>query len=120
MVAQDVASDIGAAIDSASVADFIGRVRGLVIRPGDISYDEARLVRNGMIDRHPGLIVRCSGVADVVESVNFARDNGLVLSVRGGAHNVAGNAVNDGGLVIDLSEMRAAHVDPGARLARAQ
>jgi len=107
-------------LDETTIMDFIGRLRGPAILPGSDDYDEARSVRNGMIDRRPEIIVRCSGVADVVEAVNFARDNGLLLSVRGGAHNVAGNAVNDGGVVIDLSGMKAAHVDPVSRTARAQ
>ena len=107
-------------LDQAVVQEFIDRVRGPVLRPDDAGYDAARAVRNGLIDRQPALIVRCSGVADVVDAVNFARDHGLLLSVRGGGHNVAGSAVNDGGLVIDLSAMRGVRVDPGARTVRAQ
>ena len=99
---------------------FFGGLRGRVLRPGDDGYDEARAVQNGLIDRRPALIVQCSGAADVIAAVNFARDHGLLLSVRGGGHNVAGNAVNDGGLVIDLSRMRAVHVDPRAKTARVQ
>ena len=78
-------------------------LRGQVIRPDDPAYDEARRVWNGMIDKYPALIARCTGTADVVAAVQFARANGLLVAVRGGGHNVAGNAVNDGGLVIDLS-----------------
>lgn len=107
-------------IDDAAIQEFAARVRGRVITPNDTDYDEARTVRNGLIDRHPALIVRCSGTADVVEAVDFARDNSLLLSIRGGAHNVAGNAVNDGGVVIDLSGMRGVWVDPEQRLVRAQ
>src|SRR5436190_8581540 len=95
-------------------------LRGQVLRPGDPGYDDARALWNGLIDRRPALIVQCSGAADVVDSVNFARDHGLLLSVKGGGHNVAGNAVNDGGLVIDLSRMRGVHVDPSTRRVRAQ
>ena len=73
---------------------------------------------NGLIDRHPALVVRCTGVADVLQAVAFAREHDLLLSVRGGGHNVAGTAVNDGGLVIDLSLMRGVHVDPATRTAR--
>ena len=99
---------------------FAAGVRGRVILPGDAGYDEARMVRNGLIDRHPAVIVQCSGTADVVEAVGFAREHGLVVSIRGGAHNVAGNAVNDGGIVIDLSGMRGVHVDPVGCTARVQ
>ena len=75
---------------------------------------------NGLIDRCPSLIARCSGIADVVAAVNFAREHDLLLSVRGGGHNVAGTAMNDGGIVIDLSAMRGVRVDPEARTVRAQ
>ena len=101
-------------------ADFAGALRGRVILPDDAAYGEARQIRNGLIDRHPAVIVQCQGTADVVASVGFARDHGLLLSVRGGGHNVAGNAVNDGGLVIDLSRMRSVQVDPERRIARVQ
>jgi FAD/FMN-containing dehydrogenase len=95
-------------------------VRGVVLRPDDDGYDDARSIWNGLIDRRPGLIVQCSGAADVVDCVNFAREQGLPLSIKAGGHNVAGNAVNDGGLVIDLSRMRSVHVDPAAGTARVQ
>jgi FAD/FMN-containing dehydrogenase len=91
-----------------------------VLRPGDDGYDDARAIWNGLIDRHPALIVRCSGAADVVRAVNFAREQGVLLSVRGGGHNVAGNAANDGGIVVDLSPMRGVRVDANTRTARAQ
>jgi FAD/FMN-containing dehydrogenase len=99
---------------------FVAGLRGSVVGPGDADYEEVRRVRNGLIDRRPGLIVRCSGTADVVAAVNFAREHDLLVSIRGGGHNVAGNAVNDDGLVIDLSEMRGVFVDPKARTARVQ
>jgi FAD/FMN-containing dehydrogenase len=107
-------------VDETAVQDFAGTLRGAVIQPSDPAYDEARTVRNGLIDRHPALIANCTGVADVVAAVNFAREHDLLLSVRGGGHNVAGNAVNDGGLVIDLSAMRGVWVDPAARTVRVQ
>ena len=100
--------------------EFVGSLRGRLLREGDEGYDEARRVQNGMIDRRPALIVQATGAADVIAAVNFARDHRLTLSVRGGGHNVAGNAVNDGGLVIDLSRMRGVHVDAKAKTARVQ
>jgi FAD/FMN-containing dehydrogenase len=99
---------------------FTMQVRGPVLGPEDPRYDEARGIWNGLIDRRPALIVQCTGAADVVDAVNFARDNDLLLSIKAGGHNVAGNAVNDGGLVIDLSQMRGVHVDPASRTVRAQ
>jgi FAD/FMN-containing dehydrogenase len=108
------------ALDAEAAQGFIEGVRGDVLRPGDSGYDEARAIWNGLFDRKPALIVRCSGVADVVDSVNFAREHDLLLSIRGGAHNVAGNAVNDGGLVIDLSRMRGIRVDPSTKTVRAE
>jgi FAD/FMN-containing dehydrogenase len=109
-----------AALDEQAVAELREGVRGPVLVPGDSAYDDARSIWNGLIDRRPALIVQCSGAADVVDAVNFARDHGLVLSIKAGGHNVAGNAVNDGGLVIDLSQMRGVHVDPEARTVRVQ
>jgi FAD/FMN-containing dehydrogenase len=105
--------------DATSIQDLSGRIRGTVLTPVSDAYDAARRIQNGMIDRRPALIVQCSGTADVVESVNFAREHHLLLSVRGGGHNVAGNAVNDDGLVIDLSGMRSVHVDAASRTVRA-
>jgi FAD/FMN-containing dehydrogenase len=109
-----------ATVDAAAIQGFAERVRGAVLTPSDPGYDEARAIWNGLIDRRPALIVQCSGAADVVDAVNFARDQNLLLSIKGGAHNVAGNAVNDGGIVIDLSQMRGVDVDPETRTARAQ
>lgn len=101
------------------IQQFAASLRGRLIRPGDAGYDEARAVWNGMIDRYPALIARCANVSDVVTAVNFAREHNLKVSVRGGGHNVAGHATNDGGLVIDLGPMNYVHVDPQARAARA-
>src|SRR5688572_27213430 len=89
-----------------AIQDFKAGLRGELLRPGDGDYDQARRVWNGMIDKHPALIARCAGVADVLRAVSFARERGLIVSVRGGGHNVAGSAVCDGGLVIDLSRMK--------------
>ena len=107
-------------LDSETIEAFVAGVRGAVLRPGDEGYDDARSIWNGLIDRRPALIVQCTGAADVVDAVNFARDQGLVLSVKGGGHNVAGNATNDDGLVIDLSGMRGVHVDPATAVVRAE
>lgn len=93
---------------------------GELLGPGDEGYDQARRVHNGMIDKHPGLIARCRGVADIVAAVNHARDREAEISICGGGHNVAGRAVTHGGVMIDLSLMRGIHVDPAGRSARAQ
>jgi FAD/FMN-containing dehydrogenase len=120
MAVEPLTTGEGRGMDDTVVEAFISSVRGPVLRPGDAGYDEARAIQNGLIGRHPALIVRCSGVADVIQSVNFAREHGLLLSVKGGGHNVAGNAINDDGLVIDLSSMRSVRVDPAARRAWVQ
>jgi FAD/FMN-containing dehydrogenase len=99
------------------VDGFKATLRGPVLQPGDPDYDSARAIWNAMIDRRPALIARCTGTADVLASVAFARTHGLPLAVRGGGHNIAGNALCDDGLVIDLSAMRHVRVDPEARLA---
>ena len=106
--------------DEAAIAALAGAMRGPVIQPGDPGYDEARRVWNGMIDKYPALIARCTGTADVAAAVRWAQSRDLPVAVRGGGHNVAGNAVNDGGLVIDLSPMKGIFVDPAKRTARAQ
>jgi FAD/FMN-containing dehydrogenase len=96
------------------------RVSGSVITPGDDGYDEARRVYNAMIDRRPAVIVRCTNAADVTGAVDFARENGLALAVRGGGHSVPGFGTVDGGVVADLSSMRAVTVDPAKRTARSE
>ena len=96
---------------------FRNGFRGEIILPGDHAYEDARKIWNAMIDKRPAIIARCADATDVVRSVNFARDNALLLAVRGGGHNIAGNAMCDDGLVIDLSSMKAATVDPAGRLA---
>lgn len=107
-------------VNEAAIQTFRSQLRGALLRPGDAGYDDARALWNGMIDKHPALIARCAGTADVVTAVNFARENELPLSVRGGGHNVAGLAVCDAGLMIDLSPTNGIHVDPQARRVRAQ
>jgi FAD binding domain/Berberine and berberine like len=104
----------------AVVQDFRAGLRGALLQPGDDGYDAARRVWNGAIDRRPALIARCTGAADVIRAVNFARSNDLLVSVRGGGHNVTGNAVCDGGLMIDLSPMKGIRVDVGRRTVQAQ
>jgi FAD/FMN-containing dehydrogenase len=91
-------------------------LRGEVIAPGDANYDDARKVYNGMINRRPRLIARCADAADVITAVNFGRERGLLVSVRGGGHNAGGLGVCDDGLVIDLSRIRYVHVDPDTKL----
>ncbi len=98
---------------------LVGRVTGRVISPTDASFDEARRVWNGMIDKRPGLIVQPAAVDDVIAAVNFARGEGLAISARGGGHHAAGGAVNDGGLVIDLSLLRDVSYDASTQTARA-
>lgn len=106
-------------LNQTSIQKFKTALQGQLIRPGDAAYDEARAVWNGMIDRYPALIARCASIADVVASVNFAREHKLVLAVRGGGHNVAGHATCDGGLVIDLSPMKQVTVDSTRQIVRA-
>ena len=95
-----------------TVATLKASLRGGLITPSDAGYDEARKVYNGMIDRRPQLIARCADVADVIAAVNFARENKMLVSIRGGGHNAGGLGVCDDGLVIDLSPMRYVRVDP--------
>ena len=95
-------------------------LRGALLLPADAGYDDARTIWNAMIDRRPAMIARCLGVADVVNCINFSREHGIALSMKGGGHNISGLAVCDGGLMIDLSLMRGVRVDPAARVAHAQ
>jgi FAD/FMN-containing dehydrogenase len=108
----DIAEDV--------LQTFKAGFKGQVLTPDDPAYDETRRIWNAMIDRRPGLIVRCTGTADVVQAVRFARQHGVINSVRGGGHNIAGLAVCQGGLMIDLSLLRGVWVDPARRIARAQ
>jgi FAD/FMN-containing dehydrogenase len=107
-------------LDEATVTSFKEALRGELIRPDDRGYDEARQLYNGMIDRRPGLIARCVDAADVMAAVNFARDNHLLLAVRGGGHNGPGLGSCDDGLVIDLSPMKGIRVDPAAGTVRVE
>src|SRR5215467_792367 len=89
-----------------SITQFKGSLRGKLIQPGDADYDEARKVYNAMIHKKPRLIARCADVADVIHCVNFARDNNLLVSIRGGGHNAGGLGICDDGLVIDLAGIK--------------
>ncbi len=102
-------------IDATKIESLKGAMRGALLRPGEAGYEESRTIWNAMIDRRPALVARCTGAADVMLAVNFARENGLLLAVRSGGHNIAGNAVCEGGMMIDLSPMKLVCVDPQAR-----
>ena len=104
-------------LDEQVFAAFSSSLRGACLTAASPGYDEARGIWNALADKHPAIIVQCTGAADVIEAVNFARQHGLLVAVRGGGHNVAGNATCDGGLVIDLSKMRTVRVDPVGRRA---
>jgi hypothetical protein len=120
MPTTEVPSRTDEMLELSKVQRFEASLRGGVLLPGTAAYDAARRVHNAMIDKRPALIVRCAGVSDVVNAVNFARENGLLVAVRGGGHNVAGMAVCDGGIVIDLSRMKGIRVDPPGRTVRAE
>jgi len=109
-----------AALGDATVAELRSAVAGTVTVPGDPDYELARRIWNHAIDRYPAIIVRCTGTADVVAGVRFARSEGLPIAVRGGKHSVAGFSTCDDGLVLDLTPMSAVQVDVGAGRARAQ
>ncbi len=113
---EELATDMA----SQAVTTLRAQLRGELIQPGDARYGEARRVYNAMIDKHPALIARCADVADVIHSVNFARDNNLLLAVRGGGHNGAGLGSCDDGLVIDLGRMKGISINPTARTTRVE
>lgn len=107
-------------LDRVGIAELSERFSGALVLPGEPGYDDARRIHNGMIDRHPGLIARCLNSADIADAVNFARTRGFELAVRGGGHNVAGRAVCNDAVMLDLSLMKGIHIDPVRRTARAQ
>lgn len=109
-----------APIDPAALSQLAEIFSGQLLLPGDDGYEEARRVHNGMIDKHPAVVARCVGVVDVVEALGFAIENDLEIAVRGGGHNVAGRAVCNAGMMLDLSPMKGVHVDAASRSARAQ
>jgi FAD/FMN-containing dehydrogenase len=105
-------------LPTGAMSDLREHIRGDVLRRDDDGYDEAREVWNAMIDREPAVVVRAAGAADVMETVPFTREHDLELAIKGSGHNVAGDAVCDGGLVLDLSSMDGVRVDPARRTAR--
>ncbi|MCG2594885.1 FAD-binding oxidoreductase [Ramlibacter sp. XY19] len=109
-----------APLEDAALQAFRGAFKGAVLTAADPAYEEVRKLWNAMVDRRPGLIARCTGTADVVQAVRFARQHQLLLTVRGGGHNIAGLAVADGALMVDMSLLRGVWVDPAAGTARAQ
>jgi FAD/FMN-containing dehydrogenase len=109
-----------AVLNADAIQQFRTGLRGVHLLGKDDGYDAARKIYNAMIDHRPEIIVRCAGASDVIRAVNFARDNGLLVSVRGGGHNVSGNAVCDRGLMIDLSAMKSVRVDPESNTVRAE
>jgi FAD/FMN-containing dehydrogenase len=107
-------------LEDTVVEAFKASLRGALLRPGDVGYEDTRKIHNGMIDRRPALIACCAGVADILTGVRFAREHDLLVSVRGGGHSMPGFAVCEGGLMLDLSGMKSVHVDPHHRTVRAE
>ena len=110
----------GMAVGHDRIERFQAAFRGEVIQTGDPGYETARKIWNASIDKHPGIIARCAGLADVIAAVNFARENELLVAVRGGGHNVSGRALCDDGIVIDLSGMKGIRVGGKDHTARVQ
>ena len=119
-MAHALSRQVDGQLDHAAVTKLRNALRGALLLPSDPGYGEARSIWNGMIARRPALIARISGAADVITCVSFARENGLPLSIRGGGHNVAGAALCEGGLMIDMSLRRAVHVDADRRIVRTE
>jgi FAD/FMN-containing dehydrogenase len=115
-----VTTTSGAIVDETAIQSFKANLGGELLQPNDDSYEATRKIFNGMIDKRPTLIARCAGATDVINAINFARSNNLLVAVRGGGHSVAGKSVCDGGLLIDFSLMKGLSVDPARRTARAQ
>jgi len=107
-------------LDGSAVESLKAGLRGPLLLPGEDGYEKARTVWNAMIDRRPAFSVHCAGVNDIRQAVDFARTHGLLTSIKGGGHNIAGSAVCDGGLLIDLSGLRSVRIDPGARVAHVE
>src|SRR5260370_13046127 len=115
-----IISATGNSIANEAVEQFQAGLRGPLLRPGNDAYDPARKLWNGMFDRKPALIARCSGAADVMTAVNFARGHGLHVAVRGGGHSIPGHTACHGGLLIDLSPMNGIPLHPAPRRAPAE
>ncbi|MCA1740551.1 MAG: FAD-dependent oxidoreductase, partial [Actinobacteria bacterium] len=107
-------------LNETTVQELRSTVRGDLLQPADVGYNEARKVYNGMIDKRPALVERCVDVADVISAVNFARENDLLVAIRGGGHSGGGFGSVDDGLVIDLSAMRGVRIDPEGRTVRVE
>jgi FAD/FMN-containing dehydrogenase len=108
------------AVESAALEQLEAGLRGELVHPGQAAYDDVRKVWNGMVDKRPAIIVRCAGVTDVVAAVEFSREHDLLVSVRGGGHNVAGKSVCHGGLMIDLAPMTGIHINPAGQTVRVE
>ena len=106
-------------LEAAAIAELRDSLRGALLLAGDEGYDHSRAVWNGMIDKRPALIARCEGASDVSNAITFARERDLLVAVRGGGHSISGKSVNEGGLMIDLSNMNSVRVDTAAKTARA-
>lgn len=107
-------------VNATALESLRSSLRGNLLFPGDNGYEKSRTVWNAMIDRRPALVIRCAGVADIRQAVRFARNHGLLTAIKGGGHNIAGNAVGEGGLLIDLTNMRSVTVDPLAKVAHVE
>src|SRR6188508_2057378 len=112
--------DLPTTISSEELEKFISGLGGTVVTPESPDYDSARTIWNAMVDKHPSMIVRCTSTADVIHSVKFAREHNLLVAVKGAGHNIAGNAICNGGLVIDLSQMKSIRVDTATQRAYAE
>jgi FAD/FMN-containing dehydrogenase len=110
----------GVELDGGALDELATSFGGVLICPDDATYDDQRQIWNGSIDRHPALIARCAGVADVVSAVRFAREHEQLVAVRSGRHSYPGLGVCDRGMVIDLGQMKGIRVDPESRTSRAQ
>src|SRR5690606_22102822 len=104
-------------VQAKNIDELKTRFKGNIVLPGDAAYESTRRIWNAMIDKRPAVIARCASTSDVILGVNFAKDNDLILAVRGGGHNIAGSAICDDGIVIDLSQMQTVNVEPGKRRA---